>query len=209
MNPSWQGMFGQQQFPAFQQQQTFQQFQLYLQQSQNQMNFDTLNMQMQFSIFQQFLMQRGNPLFFQPIPMKSQIFQQFLIWRQNQRQNNIFNINPNQNQNINPNAKPGVLPRINKTDEMKIGNGKYIINVTMNASTGYKLVMHASSDTTVEELLINYAKRLGLSPTSIGKDITFLYNGGQLKADCKEKIGIMFRNTAVITVYDLKGIIGA
>ena len=37
----------------------------------------------------------------------------------------------------------------------------------------------------------------------------FLYNGSQLAPDSQTEIGSIFRNTAVITVYDLGGIIGA
>ena len=61
----------------------------------------------------------------------------------------------------------------------------------------------------IEQLLKMYTTKLGLSPDVIGKQIMFLYNGAQLAPDCKTPIGSMFRNTAVITVYDLGGIIGA
>ena len=92
---------------------------------------------------------------------------------------------------------------------MTIGNGGYIINVTMNASTGHKIVISASADTTIEDLLLKYTNRIGLPPNVIGKDIMFLYNGAQLDPKSKQSIGSMFRNIAVITVYDLNGIIGA
>jgi hypothetical protein len=102
-----------------------------------------------------------------------------------------------------------LLPRNNKTDYYSMGNGQNIINVTLNASTGNKTVINASADTTIEELLIMYTKKIGLSPEVIGKQIMFLYNGAQLDGNSKDKIGSMFRNQAVITVYDLGGIIGA
>ena len=102
-----------------------------------------------------------------------------------------------------------LLPRNNKTDYYSMGNGQNIINVTLNASTGNKTVINASANTTIEELLIMYTKKIGLSPEVIGKQIMFLYNGAQLDGNSKDKIGSMFRNQAVITVYDLGGIIGA
>ena len=102
-----------------------------------------------------------------------------------------------------------LLPRNNKTDVYSMGNGQNIINVTLNASTGNKTVINASADTTIEELLIMYTKKIGLSPEVIGKQIMFLYNGAQLEGNSKAKIGSIFRNQAVITVYDLGGIIGA
>ena len=145
-----------------------------------------------------------NPLAFQPVPMQNSILQQFLMWRQNQ-------LNPQpqpqpQPQSGQPNQ--GVLPKTG-SDTMTIGNGGYIINVTMNASTGHKIVISASADTTIEDLLLKYTNRIGLPPNVIGKDIMFLYNGAQLDFKCQTPIGSLFRNTAVITVYDLGGIIGA
>ena len=123
---------------------------------------------------------------------------------------------PNQMPVPKPNPQPGqsseikeLLPRNNNTDVYNMGNGQNIINVTLNASTGNKTVINASANTTIEELLIMYTKKIGLSPEVIGKQIMFLYNGAQLEPNSKSTIGSMFRNQAVITVYDLGGIIGA
>jgi len=102
-----------------------------------------------------------------------------------------------------------LIPRNNNTDYMNVGNGQNIMNITLNASTGNKTVINASSDTTIESLLKMYTKKLGLSEDVIGNQIMFLYNGAQLDFKSKSTIGSLFRNTAVITVYDLGGIIGA
>ena len=205
------GMFQQPQVNPWQQE--FLQFQMYLQQSQ--ILFDSFNFQMQFNCFQQFIISIGSQLAYQPVQMQTQAFQQFLMWRQSQIQSppsppsplpiQITTHTPSNSQNNNN----GVLPRNNITDSMEVGSGGYIINVTMNASTGHKLVIKAGSDTTIDELLKCYMKRMGLSQESIGKDIMFMYNGAKLQPDDKQKICTMFRNAAAITVYDIKGIIGA
>ena len=101
------------------------------------------------------------------------------------------------------------LPRTPNSPTINVGNGQNIMNITLNASTGNKTVINASADTTIENLLKAYTQKLGLPPNVIGKDIMFLYNGAQLDFKCQTPIGAMFRNTAVITVYDLGGIIGA
>ena len=198
------GMFQQPQVNPWQQ--VFLQFQMYLQQSQ--ILFDSFNFQMQFNCFQQFIISISSPLAYQPVQMQTQVFQQFLMWRQSQIQTPTppkpsptpFNSQNNNN---------GALPRDKITDSMEVGSGGFIINVTMNASTGHKVVIKAGSETTIQELLECYMKRIGLSPDLVGKDIMFMYNGAKLEPNAQKKIGQEFRNAATITVYDLKGIIGA
>lgn len=203
--PTWGGMFPQPMSNINVWQQLFLQFQMYLQQ--NQILFDSLNPQMQFSYFQQFIMMQNNTLAFQPIPMQSQVFQQFLMWRQCQHPQPQPQPQPAQ---PNPNNNMGVIRRDNLTESIDASGGSgFIINVTMTASTGHKVVIKASGETTIEELLKMYMRKMGLSPDSIGKDVMFLFNGAQLDPTSKEKLGSKFRVTAAITVYDLKGIIGA
>lgn len=204
------GMFQQPQANPWQQ--VFLQFLMYLQQSQ--ILFDSFNFQMQFNCFQQFIISIASPLAFQPVQMQTQVFQQFLMWRQSQIQpppspspNNIPIPTPTPSNSQNNNN--GVLPRDKITDSMEVGSGGSIINVTLNASTGHKVVIKAGSDTTIDELLKSYMRRMGLSQESIGKDIMFMYNGAKLLPDNKAKICTIFRNAATITVYDIKGIIGA
>ena len=102
-----------------------------------------------------------------------------------------------------------LLPRTPNGPTFKLGEGPNLMNITLNASTGNKTVINATPDTTIETLLKKYAQKLGLNPNVVGKEIMFLYNGAQLDPKCQTPIGSMFRNTAVITVYDLGGIIGA
>ena len=186
MNPSWIGMFPQpmQQTNLWQNQQIFLQFQMFLTQSQT--PFDTLNQQMQFNYFQQFIRMNGNPLAFQPLQMQNQVFQQFLMWRQSQQMPK-----PNQSNNGNGNNK-GVLKRDKITETMNLGSGGLIINITMTASTGHKVVIQASADSTIEELLLKYVQKMGLSPDSVGRDIMFLFNGAKLDPHSKEKLGSRF-----------------
>jgi len=182
MNP-WQMQMMQQQMM---QQQMMQQ-QMMQQQQQFQMWQQQQQQQQMWQQFQQWLQQ--NQQQYQP-QNQQMLFQQFQQWQKQQ-------------------GPQEMLPR-NKPDEnMTIGSGQNIINVTMNASTGHKVVIAASADTTIEKLLKMYTQKIGLSSDVIGKDIMFLYNGAQLDTKSEQSIGSMFRNTAVITVYDLNGIIGA
>ena len=102
-----------------------------------------------------------------------------------------------------------LLPRTPNSPTINMGSGSNILNITLNASTGNKTVINASAETTIQDLLKMYTQKLGLPPNVIGKDIMFLYNGAQLDFESQTQIGSIFRNTAVITVYDLGGIIGA
>ena len=191
-------------------QQVFLQFLLYLQQSQ--ILFDSFNFQMQFNCFQQFIISISSQLAYQPVQIQTQVFQQFLMWRQSQIQPSPSPLpitKPNPTNSNSQNNNNGALPRDNITESMEVGSGGYIINVTMNASTGHKVVIKAGSETTIKELLECYMKRMGLSPDLVGKDIMFMYNGAKLEPNAQKKIGAEFRNAASITVYDLKGIIGA
>ena len=181
------------QFQMYQQQQ---QFQLWQQQQQQQQQ------QQMWQQFQQWQQQNQYPLQQQNPQMQ---FQQFLQM-QNQQGNQQTQQGSQQNQE---NKIREMLPRNKPAETMTIGGGSNIINVTMNASTGYKVVINASADTSIEELLKMYTRKIGLAENVIGKDIMFLYNGAQLDTKSKQSIGSMFRNTAVITVYDLNGIIGA
>ena len=102
-----------------------------------------------------------------------------------------------------------LLPRTPNSPTIDMGNGPNIMNITLNASTGNKTVINATAETTIENLLKMYIVKLGLSPDVIGKEIMFLYNGAQLDFKSTSPIGSLFRGTAVITVYDVGGIIGA
>ena len=185
------------QFQMFQQQMQQQQM---LQQQQYQLWQQQQQQQQMWQQFQQW--QQQNPLQQQNPQMQ---FQQFLQMQNQQGGQQT----PQVSQQNQGNKIKEMLPRDKPPETMTIGGGPNIINVTMNASTGYKVVINASADTSIEELLKMYTRKIGLAENVIGKDIMFLYNGAQLDTKSKQSIGSMFRNTAVITVYDLNGIIGA
>ena len=102
-----------------------------------------------------------------------------------------------------------LIPRGKNDQTIDMGRGPNLMNITLNASTGNKTVINANPETTIENLLKMYTQKLGLPEATIGKEIMFLYNGAQLDFKSQSPIGSLFRNTAVITVYDLGGIIGA
>ena len=155
--------------------------------------------QWQFQMFQQQMMQQQQYQMWQQ--QQQQMWQQFLQSLQQNQQN----LQP-QNQQSQQGSHEK-LPR-NKPDEaISLGRGQNIINVTMNANTGHKVVIAANADTTIENLLKIYIKKSGLNLNVIGKDIMFLYHGAQLDYNSHQSIGSMFRNIAVINVYDINGII--
>ena len=174
-------------------QQLFQQFQIYL--LSNQILLDSFNIKMQFKYFQQFLMTNQNPLTLQPISKQNQVFQQFLMWRQYQQP---F-----------PKTIQGILPRDKITEKLNMRNGESITKVIIVASTGHKVIINASSDTTFEEIFKMYMKKIGLPLESIGKDVMFFVNGAKQDPKSKESIGSTFYIFGHIIVSDLKNNNGA
>ena len=174
-------------------QQLFRQFQMYL--LSNQILLDSFNNQMQFNCFQQFIMTNQNPLTFQPKSKQNQVFQQFLMWRKYQQS---F-----------PKPIQGVLPRNKITETLNMRDKKFITNNIFHANTGHKVIIKVSSDTTIEELLKMYVKKIGLSIESVEKDIMFFFNGAKLDPKSKEKIGLALFDFNNILVSDFKNNIGA
>ena len=62
---------------------------------------------------------------------------------------------------------------------------------------------------TLKYALMKFCSITGVDPSSIGKDIFFIYNAEQLKADDKRTLGQISQNILFINVFDHKGIIGA
>ena len=174
-------------------QQLFRQFQMYL--LSNQILLDSFNNQMQFNCFQQFIMTNQNPLTFQPKSKQNQVFQQFLMWRKYQQS---F-----------PKPIQGVLPRNKITETLNMRDKKFITNNIFHANTGHKVIINVSSDTTIEELLKMYVKKIGLSIESVEKDIMFFFNGAKLDPKSKEKISLALFDFNKILVSDFKNNIGA
>ena len=117
-------------------------------------------------------------------------------------------INPyinNSSNNYKPNSSPinDLLPRNTRTSIYDDNSVGYKINITFNHSTGKKVVVNMDESTTIEKMLKEYAKVIDLPEDTFGKEVMFVYNGAQLDLKSQEIIGKLFRNSAVITVYDL------
>ena len=90
------------------------------------------------------------------------------------------------------------------------GMGNDIINVTLTATTGFKVVIPAPKSMTFEDLFINFANKAGVPVSTIGEQIVFLYNAEKLDAKSKQPISSLFKSfNANVTVLDQGGIIGA
>ena len=112
-------------------------------------------------------------------------------------------INPNINNNFtnnNPNLSTNNLISRNYNN-----NGS--MQITFNANTGLKVIMKIGPEKTVGDMIKEYMNKFGLSEDINGKDIAFLYKGSQLDHKSKQNIGSYFRNLAVVTVYDVNGIL--
>lgn len=116
-------------------------------------------------------------------------------------------------------AQEGKVPRrifsqIKKSDEnMPINNNfdSDLINVCFELSSGQKFNEQAKKSMKILDLFIKFITRLGFKKDLIGKDICFLFNGGNVDSKQYNKtlreMGI--ENNAKILVLDIKGIIGA
>ena len=143
----------------------------------------------------------------------------------NNNQNNNQNYNQNNNQNNNQNISDSIremnrkkqkklkelLPREDKMEyERSIkGNNEKLMNIAINATSGYKVMITASVDTTIEELLKIYVHKIKLPERVINNEIVFLFDGQKLDHTSQQEIGTAFKNTAIIIVVDIGEIIGA
>ena len=83
------------------------------------------------------------------------------------------------------------------------------INVIFKVSTGLNFTFVLNSNNTFEYALKKFCSITGIDSSSIGKDIIFIYDAQQLKADDKRTIGQFNNNLITITVIDIKNMIGA
>ena len=154
--------------------------------------------QWQFQMFQQQFMQQ------QTQQQQQQMWLQFPIWLQQ----NQLHLQPQIQQSQQGFQK--IFLRGKPIESISLGSGQNIINLTMiDSSTGHKVVIAASADTTIKNLLKIYIKKIGLNLNVIGKDFMFAYNGTKLDDNSHQSIGSIFRNNGVISVYDISNIIGA
>ena len=130
-------------------------------------------------------------------------------------------IKPHGYQHTNAQQPKEVIPRIIETrevDEKEItknfgktaGMGVNIINITLTATSGLKVVIPAPNNMTFKELFIQYVKKVGIPESVIGTKIVFLFNAEKLDVNSQEPISKSFKHfSADITVLDQGNIIGA
>lgn len=108
--------------------------------------------------------------------------------------NNAFNMNQNQN------------------NFMKFGmsSSTDIVNVTLIATSGLKVVIPAQKSMPLCQLFKNYVKKVGVPESVIGTKIVFLFNAEKLDVNSTQPISDYFKSfNANITVLDQANIIGA
>ena len=85
-------------------------------------------------------------------------------------------------------------------------NNMNIKTITIEASTGLKVIIKASDDITISDLLKKYLQTIGIDESFIGNGILFLMNGKKLDHNSNSKIK-NFPNSSEITLFDQVGII--
>lgn len=198
----------------------------------NQMNMSSMNYMnpQQFQNMYNMYMRNMNPNFFFMNPMQlNMMYQNYLQMSQQQQQQNrmIPNVvggnipnqnpmninNPNYyNQQRNQDNLVELLPREDKTISVPrpaSNPNTPFINITLNASTGLKVVVPISPMSTIQQLFITYAQKVGIPLNALGTKIIFLFGGGKIDINSQQQIGSIFKNGAVVTVFDQGGIIGA
>ena len=102
------------------------------------------------------------------------------------------------------------LPRKNETiiDGGVFSKNAAIKNISFDASSGLKVILKVSKETTYKDLMRKYVQKIGLSEDVINRDIIFLFNGGKMDPNSPEDIGKL-PDFASITVIDQNNIIGA
>ena len=129
-----------------------------------------------------------------------------------------------------PNKPKEVLPRVIKTmyvdkNEMQQnfqnfnnfnnfnqfgGMGNDIVNITMTATSGLKVVIPAPKTMPLSDLFITYVRKVGVPDDVIGTKIVFLFNAEKLDVKSKEPLSKFFKSaTHNVTVLDQGNIIGA
>ena len=85
-----------------------------------------------------------------------------------------------------------------------------VINLNFTASSGLKVTMQIGLNNTLQDTLIKYCQKIGVSPSLIGTKLSFLFSAQKLESLPKKTIGqIGLKNIDNITVLDKDNIIGA
>ena len=129
-----------------------------------------------------------------------------------------------------PNKPKEVLPRVIKTmyvDKNEVqqnfqnfnnfnnfnqfgGMGNDIVNITMTATSGLKVVIPAPKTMPLSDLFITYVRKVGVPDDVIGTKIVFLFNAEKLDVKSKEPLSKFFKSANHnVTVLDQGNIIGA
>ena len=126
----------------------------------------------------------------------------------NNNLNNIMNMNNILKQNNNPNIQNIInnklinnsMKKIDKKlfNEDHIGFG-HKINIKFSTSEGSKISICTSSYTTIEQLLKNFMKRIGINEAYINK-LVFSYNLKRLYPNSQEKIEDILKDNCEINV---------
>ena len=125
-------------------------------------------------------------------------------FQNNANANNNFNINNNNEQEI-----KSILPRdrdIGFNENLSLDQN--MKNIKFDASTGIRVLVKVSIDSTIEQALKEFVKKINLPESVIGKDLIFLFNGSQLDCNSKQLVGTL-PDMAAITVFDQNNVIGA
>ena len=133
-----------------------------------------------------------------------------------QNTNNVYVNDPNQPKEVIPRKEEtlylnaaGGKSGPTQLSAMGMGNNS-VINVTLTATSGLKVVIAAPKTMTFSELFKNYVKKVGVPEDVIGTKIVFLFNAEKLKVDSQEPISTLFKAfNANVTVLDQGNIIGA
>ena len=192
-------------------------------------------MQMQQMMYQYQMNNMFNNMFMNPMQLQMMYYMVMNQMAQNNQINNMNNVGGNipQNQNIyndpnssgfrgnnnynsnnnNNNNLVELLPHGDKTIVVGGNQGliqnRGLINIALNASSGLKVIVPISPESTVNKLILTYAEKVGIPINALGTKIIFLFNGMKLDIYSKEQLKNVFKNAAVITVFDQGGIIGA
>ena len=141
---------------------------------------------------------------------------------QNNFQNNNFqsiNLNNLSEENIIKNG--GIMPRPNRANNLSNidsfpGYTGQRINIIFETGAGLKVNIPTPLNVSVEQLLIKFANRVGVSPTLLGKKIFFIINGGTIAVNEKKLAKDFFidftnqlKDQVKIIVLDASNVIGA
>ena len=74
--------------------------------------------------------------------------------------------------------------------------------INFDASTGKKISMKIDQSKTIKDMMEAYTEKIGVSKEAIGKEIVFLFNGGNLDYKKNDIVERVLRNKSSITVFE-------